>query len=110
MSSLSRLLALAAAFSLASCQLTTEAEKATCDSVSPKYGSYVEADPLLTDEDKARTHRLIRTWRMRVGLPPLDQQPSESRWEAATGVAPQSSVYDPDDGQAGVGMLVGGSR
>lgn len=80
------LLALVVLFSLSSCQLSTEAEKATCDAVSPRYGNYVEGDASLTDEDKARTHRLIRTWRMRVGLPLLEKKPSEVRWDAASGV------------------------
>lgn len=79
-----------ATFLLASCQLSTEAEKATCDAISPKYGNYVEADPALSDGDKSRTHRLIKTWRIRVDLPPLDKKPSEVRWDAlrSQGVTP----------------------
>lgn len=99
---------LAAAFSLASCQLPSEAERATCESVSERYGNYVEQDPSpnLTDEDKARTHRLIRTWRMRVGLPPLEKKPSEVRWESTTGtpITGQGGPAAPAEGQGGVGM------
>ncbi len=66
-------------FLLPSCTLPTEAEKSTCEAVSSDHATYVEQDANLTDVQKASRHRLLNSWRLRVGLPIAPEQPSELR-------------------------------
>lgn len=68
---------LLAALALSACSLPSEAEIATCKSISPEYARYVEADPVLSIPEKARRQRLTNSWRMRVGLPVFEPTASE---------------------------------
>lgn len=69
-------------FLLPSCTLPSDAEKATCESISPEYSTYVEADTKLDDAEKNRRHTLNNTWRTRVGLQALPKTPSQLHYEA----------------------------
>lgn len=60
------LLALAMAL-LGGCCGPSEAERATVDAIAPEYSAYVQADPRLDAEQKARRLRTIETWQRRVG-------------------------------------------
>lgn len=89
---------------LPSC-VVSEADLATCDAISPEYSAYVEADPALSDTQKARRHKTIQTWRVRVGLPVLPKQPSELRTDPPL-PAPQTKaqvILGTEEGRAGVG-------
>lgn len=43
-----------------------QADRATFDAIAPVYSAYVEADPTIDPELKARRLRTVETWRMRV--------------------------------------------
>ena len=72
-------------FLLPSCTLPSDAEKATCESISPEYSTYVEADTKLDDAAKNRRHTLNNTWREKVGLQALPKTPSQIHYESVTG-------------------------
>lgn len=42
------------------------ADKTTFDAVAPGYGAYVESDPKLDADAKARLLRTIESWRIRI--------------------------------------------
>ena len=42
------------------------ADRATYDAVAPEYRAYVTSDPNLDDEQRARRHRTVETWRVRL--------------------------------------------
>jgi hypothetical protein len=42
------------------------ADRATFEAISPEYRRYVEADPALSSEEKARRLRTVETWRLRL--------------------------------------------
>lgn len=42
------------------------AERATYQAVAPEYVAYVEADPALSDEEKERRRRTVRTWDLSI--------------------------------------------
>lgn len=91
-------------FSLASCQLPSEAEIATADSISPEYAAYVEADPQLSVMQKAARQKNVDSWRVRVGLPALPERASQTeikRQMQAAQPQPQASVDVPKSGGAG---------
>lgn len=74
-----RLLVLALLLTTTSCELAQESEKVTCEVISPSHSVYVEADPNLSDLEKARRHRLVNSWRVRNGFAALPKTPSEER-------------------------------
>ena len=43
-----------------------EADQKTYDVVAPRYTKYVEADPVLTKEEKERALRTVATWKLRI--------------------------------------------
>ena len=91
-------------FSLASCQLPSEAEIATADSISPEYAIYVEADPQLSVMQKAARQKNVDSWRTRVGLPALPLRPSQvevQRQMQAAQPQPQAATDEPKSGGAG---------
>lgn len=44
----------------------TDADRATYHAIAPEYLQYVESDPKLTEQQRARRARTIETWRLRV--------------------------------------------
>ena len=42
------------------------ADRATFQAVAPEYAAYVDADPALAEDERARRGRTIETWRLRV--------------------------------------------
>lgn len=60
-------LALICASSLTSCGAITPADKLTHDEIAPAHAAYVQADPVLTAEQKQRRLDLLESWRVRVG-------------------------------------------
>lgn len=61
--------ALLLAMALAGCAVDAayvEADRATFEAVAPRYSAYLEADPLLTDDARARNKRTVRAWWDRI--------------------------------------------
>ena len=55
------------AFALtACCTPDVSAEKSTFDVIEPAHRRYVEADPMLTAEEKQRRFRLLDSWKPRI--------------------------------------------
>lgn len=42
------------------------ADRATFDAIAPEYRSYIESDPKLDEEQKARRRRTIDSWKLRL--------------------------------------------
>lgn len=43
-----------------------KADAATFDAISPEYLKYADADPALDADQKARRHRLVESWAIRI--------------------------------------------
>lgn len=87
-------------FGLVSCQLPTEAEKLTAETISPEFSAYVESDANLSTFQKAARQVNVDSWRERVGLPPLPPRQSQVdvRKQMDAAAQPQTNA-----GQAGPG-------
>jgi len=48
--------------------LHLEADRLTYDAVAPEYLQYVDADPRLDDEQRARRRRTVEAWSARLEL------------------------------------------
>ena len=51
-----------------------QADRLTYDAVAPEYGAYVEADPGLSDEQKARRRRTLDAWGTRLERAEADSE------------------------------------
>jgi uncharacterized protein YcfL len=43
-----------------------KADSITFDAIAPEYGKYVEADPALDADQKARRKRTVESWALRI--------------------------------------------
>ena len=59
---------------LSGCNLGGQADRATYDAIAPEYLGYVDADPALTPEQKARRVQTVRSWEAK--LPKGDDVPA----------------------------------